>query len=142
MSRVTEILSLMDRAISSLLSNRPSVSSPTAHTSSEKAMQTEPTHHNHVNANEPAMMSADLSDQMVDPNLPAGPIRSRADAYKQLEIIANFLQSIEPHSPTPYLVRRAVSWGRMPLPELMQEVLREEGDLNRLFTVLGLKAAE
>jgi len=105
-------------------------------------MQTEPTHHNHVNANEPAMMSADLSDQMVDPNLPAGPIRSRADAYKQLEIIANFLQSIEPHSPTPYLVRRAVSWGRMPLPELMQEVLREEGDLNRLFTVLGLKAAE
>jgi hypothetical protein len=28
----------------------------------------------------------------------------------------------------------------MPLPELMQEVLREEGDLNRLFTVLGLKA--
>jgi type VI secretion system protein ImpA len=27
----------------------------------------------------------------------------------------------------------------MPLPELMQEVLREEGDLNRLFTVLGLK---
>jgi type VI secretion system protein ImpA len=26
----------------------------------------------------------------------------------------------------------------MPLPELMQEVLREEGDLNRLFTVLGL----
>jgi hypothetical protein len=36
------------------------------------------------------------------------------------------------------LIRRAVSWGRMPLPELMQEVLREEGDLNRLFTVLGL----
>jgi hypothetical protein len=30
----------------------------------------------------------------------------------------------------------------MPLPELMQEVLREEGDLNRLFTVLGLKAVE
>jgi type VI secretion system protein ImpA len=27
----------------------------------------------------------------------------------------------------------------MPLPELMQEVLREEGDLNRLFTVLGLE---
>jgi predicted component of type VI protein secretion system len=74
-----------------------------------------------------------------DLRLATVPIRSRADAYRQLEGIANFLQSIEPHSPTPYLVRRAVSWGRMPLPELMQEVLREEGDLNRLFKVLGLK---
>lgn len=138
MSRVTEILSLMDRAISSLLSNRPSVSSPTAHTPSENAMRTDPTQDARVNANKTATMQADFSDQMVDPNLPVGTIRSRADAYKQLEIIANYLQSIEPHSPTPYLVRRAVTWGRMPLPELMQEVLREEGDLNRLFTVLGL----
>ena len=85
-----------------------------------------------------APTTAQLSDEFVDPRLATGPIRSRADAYRQLEGIANFLQSIEPHSPTPYLVRRAVSWGRMPLPELMQEVLREEGDLNRLFTVLGL----
>jgi len=101
-------------------------------------MQTDPTQDARVNANKTATMQADFSDQMVDPNLPVGTIRSRADAYKQLEIIANYLQSIEPHSPTPYLVRRAVTWGRMPLPELMQEVLREEGDLNRLFTVLGL----
>ena len=68
-----------------------------------------------------------------------GSIRSRAEAYLQLEGIANFLERIETHSPTPYLIRRAVRWGRMPLPELMQEVMREEGDLNSLFKVMGLK---
>jgi type VI secretion system protein ImpA len=139
MSRVTEILGLIDRAIASLLSNRQNVSSPTARKPSENAMHTDKTHETRVNASEPAMMSTEFSDEVVDQNLTAGPIRSRADAYRHLENIANYLQSIEPHSPTPYLVRRAVSWGRMPLPELMQEVLREEGDLNRLFTVLGLK---
>lgn len=84
----------------------------------------------------PTAESGGISEDL---RLATGSIHSRVDAYRQLESIANFLQSIEPHSPTPYLVRRAVSWGRMPLPELMQEVLREEGDLNRLFTVLGLK---
>jgi type VI secretion system protein ImpA len=102
-------------------------------------MLTDKPHEIRLSDSEPAMISTEFSDEAVDQNLTAGPIRSRADAYRQLENIANYLQSIEPHSPTPYLVRRAVSWGRMPLPELMQEVLREEGDLNRLFTVLGLK---
>ena len=63
---------------------------------------------------------------------------SRESAYRTLERVADFLQHIEPHSPTPYLIRRAVNWGRLPLPELMQQILHEEGDLNRLFTVLGL----
>ncbi len=139
MSRVTEILGLIDRAVASLLSNRQNVSSPTSRKPSENAMHTDKPHETRVNDSEPAMISTEFSDEAVDQDLTAGPIRSRADAYRQLENIANYLQSIEPHSPTPYLVRRAVSWGRMPLPELMQEVLREEGDLNRLFTVLGLK---
>lgn len=65
-------------------------------------------------------------------------LQSREAAYQALEQIAHYLQTVEPHSPTPYLIQRAVKWGKMPLPELMQEVLREEGDLNRLFTVLGL----
>jgi type VI secretion system protein ImpA len=65
-------------------------------------------------------------------------VQSREQAYQALEALADYLGQIEPHSPTPYLIRRAVSWGRMPLPELMQEILREEGDLNRMTTLLGL----
>ncbi|QJE01574.1 type VI secretion system protein TssA [Massilia forsythiae] len=64
--------------------------------------------------------------------------RNRDEAYAALEAIADYLNRIEPHSPTPYLLRRAVNWGRMPLPELMAEIIREEGDLNRLGHLLGL----
>jgi type VI secretion system protein ImpA len=70
--------------------------------------------------------------------LPAGPIASRQEAYRMLEAAAAYLQRTEPHSPTPYLVKRAVTWGQMSLADLMQEILREEGDLTRYFSLLGL----
>lgn len=88
-----------------------------------------------------------MPDQSAVPAVPADApppsvanlvLDSRESAYLLLERIADFLQRTEPHNPTPYLIRRALRWGRLPLPELMQEVLREEGDLNRLFAVLGL----
>ena len=139
LSRVGETLSLIDRAVTSLLSNRQNLSAPTARASTDTAIHTDQPVELTENNAEFEIKPAEPGDDFVDHRLATGPIRSRADAYHQLEGIANFLQSIEPHSPTPYLVRRAVSWGRMPLPKLMQEVLREEGDLNRLFTVLGLK---
>jgi type VI secretion system protein ImpA len=142
LSRVAETLGLIDRAITSLLSNRQNISATPSRTPSEKAMDSDQPADAVENSDGPAINPAVPGEDFVDPRLATGPIRSRADAYRQLEGIANFLQSIEPHSPTPYLVRRAVSWGRMPLPELMQEVLREEGDLNRLFTVLGLKPTQ
>jgi type VI secretion system protein ImpA len=64
---------------------------------------------------------------------------NRDDAYRTLEALATYLSNIEPHSPTPYLIRRAVNWGRLPLPELMAEIMREEGDLNRMVHLLGLR---
>lgn len=70
--------------------------------------------------------------------LPSGPIANRADAYRMLEAAAAFLERTEPHSPTPYLVKRAVTWGQMSLADLMQEILREEGDLTRYFSLLGI----
>jgi len=72
--------------------------------------------------------------------LPSGPITSREDAYRLLEAAADFLQRTEPHSPTPYLVKRAVSWGQMSLADLMQEIVREEGDLSRYFSLLGISS--
>jgi len=74
----------------------------------------------------------------AEASLPAGPITSRADAYRLLEAAAEFLQRTEPHSPAPYLIRRAVSWGQMSLADLMQEIMREEGDLSRYFSLLGI----
>lgn len=65
--------------------------------------------------------------------------RDRSEAYATLEALAAYLARLEPHSPTPFLLMRAVRWGAMPLPEVLAEILREEGDLNRLMNVLGLQ---
>jgi type VI secretion system protein ImpA len=95
---------------------------------------------------------APVAQAAQDADAPAGPAAAvaappapqtgawsnREEAYAALEAIADYLSRIEPHSPTPYLLRRAVNWGRMPLPELMAEIIREEGDLNRLGHLLGL----
>ena len=74
-------------------------------------------------------------DDIVPPG-PDGPIRNREDAYRRLGEVAEFLFRTEPHSPTPYLVQRAVTWGRMPLHELLPELARR-GDLTQLFELLG-----
>jgi type VI secretion system ImpA family protein len=68
----------------------------------------------------------------------AGQIRSRADAYRRLSEAADYLLHTEPHSPTPYLVKRAVEWGTMSLPELLQEIVRNEGELSEIDRLLRL----
>lgn len=68
-----------------------------------------------------------------------GQWRDRNEAYVTLDALADYLIAVEPHSPTPFLLRRAARWGRMPLPEVLAEVLQEEGDLNRLMNVIGIK---
>lgn len=70
----------------------------------------------------------------------AGAIRNRAEAYARLAETAEFLMRLEPHSPVPYLVRRATEWGRLNTVELYQELfLRLNGQLN-IFEMLGLQA--
>ena len=67
-----------------------------------------------------------------------GPIRSRAEAYQRLAEAADYLIRTEPHSPTPYLIKRAVSWGGMTLTELLQEIVRDDRDLMEIYTLLGV----
>jgi type VI secretion system protein ImpA len=68
-----------------------------------------------------------------------GAIRSRREAYRMLSEAADYLLMHEPHSPTPYLVKRAVSWGNMTLNELLQELVSEEHDLRQIYKLLGMK---
>ena len=68
----------------------------------------------------------------------AGPIRNRADAYRRLSEAADYLLHTEPHSPTPYLVKRAVEWGTMSLPELLQQIVRNEGEMDEIDRLLRL----
>ncbi|PYS51604.1 MAG: type VI secretion system protein TssA [Acidobacteria bacterium] len=72
----------------------------------------------------------------------AHPIRSRAEAYWRLSEAADYLLRTEPHSPTPYLVRRAVEWGSMSLFELLQQIIRNEGEMQEINRLLRLTNKE
>jgi len=77
---------------------------------------------------------------VLQPVAAPGRWSSRDEAYATLAALADYLSLAEPHSPTPFLLRRAVSWGRMSLPEVIAEIIREEGDVTRLLQVLGIRA--
>lgn len=156
LSKVAEMLARMRQALRSLLQERdprdkkqaaplavlPASAAANASTHSATSMED-----NDMSQATPPLVSP-LASLPLAPSsgsgaLPqaaaSGRISSRAEAYQLLELAAAYLLREEPHSPTPYLVNRAVAWGRMPLPQLMQEVLREDGDLNRYFSIIGVR---
>ena len=70
------------------------------------------------------------------------PIRSRADAYRRLSEAADYLLRTEPHSPAPYLVKRAVEWGDLNLPDLLKEIVRNQGEMSEIDRLLGFGGRE
>lgn len=67
-------------------------------------------------------------------------VRDRAEAYARLNEAAEFLMRLEPHSPVPYLVKRATEWGRLNTVELYQELFLNLGGQLNIFEMLGLDA--
>jgi type VI secretion system protein ImpA len=67
---------------------------------------------------------------------------SREEAYRQLGHIADVLEQLEPHSPIPYLLRRAIELGKMPFRQLIQELIREPNLLAEVRREFGLRDAE
>jgi type VI secretion system ImpA family protein len=91
---------------------------------------------------QPAPIAEDpVSSGWLDEPAPSPPrlqIRSRDEAYQLLVEIADYLFAVEPHSPTPYIVQRAASWGNMPLSQLLIELTKGNNDLSALFELLGV----
>jgi type VI secretion system protein ImpA len=73
---------------------------------------------------------------------PQNLIATRADIYARLAEAAAKLQEIEPHSPIPYLLQRAVELGHMPFPKLMRALISDNDVLNDLDRGLGIKYEE
>jgi type VI secretion system protein ImpA len=69
----------------------------------------------------------------------AGRVTSRDDAYRLLSEAATLLQSLEPHSPIPYLVQRAIELGSLPFPKLIKALIRDGNVLTELNRELGIK---
>ena len=69
-------------------------------------------------------------------------ITSRETAYAMLARAADYLVQIEPHSPAPYLVKKAIEWGHLSTPELYRELfVQYQGQLN-IFDLLGLELGD
>jgi type VI secretion system protein ImpA len=68
--------------------------------------------------------------------------RSRAQIYQRLAEAAEMLRQIEPHSPVPYLIRRAVDLGDLPFPELMRQLISDAAALSEMYRKLGIPETE
>jgi type VI secretion system protein ImpA len=99
-------------------------------------------------------MDLDVSSIPVDPNeqtpdeaiesgaLSSGPIRSRAEAYRRLVEASDYLVRTEPHSPVPYLVKRAIGWGNLNLQDLLPELVRNNSELSDIYRLLQIGRPE
>lgn len=141
-ARVTEMLRRMERVVVSLVDGRDDIEEEIEEDSDqEQVVQEEWQESPEVEKNmkpfsKPSSSQTGKSGAAIKLD---GTISSREDAYLMLESIAEYLMKSEPHSPTPYLIKRAVTWGRMSLVDLMLEVVREEGDMTRYLSLLGIR---
>lgn len=69
----------------------------------------------------------------------SGVISSRADAYAQLSSAADYLIHLEPHSPVPYLVKRAVEWGNLNTSELYHKLFVQDQGQISIFDLVGIE---
>lgn len=65
-------------------------------------------------------------------------IRGRADAYARLAELGDYLMWLEPHSPVPHLLRRAVELGKLDTAQLYQELFIGSNGMLNVFELMGL----
>lgn len=68
----------------------------------------------------------------------SGSLQTREDAFRQMEQIAQFFRQTEPHTPISYAIEQVVRWGRMPLPDLLRELIPESNSVQQMFRLVGI----
>ena len=104
----------------------------------EQGKETAMTERAEANAAASAGGNAGGTASAGDPEAPVPAIRSREDAYARIAQVADYLQRTEPHSPTPYLLRRAIHWGRLDLNQLLLELTGNGMDFMQVMRLLGI----
>jgi type VI secretion system protein ImpA len=74
--------------------------------------------------------------------VPMGAITSREDALKRLSDVCEYFKKHEPHSPVAYLIQRAVKWGKMPLENWLQDVIKDETVIFQIRQTLGFNTKD
>lgn len=67
---------------------------------------------------------------------------TRDSAFKTIESIAQFFEKTEPHTPVHFALRQVVRWGRMPLHELLTELIDDSTVMGALRRQIGLPPAD
>ena len=84
---------------------------------------------------------ADVSDRSSTTGKSTGKpsaIQSRDEALASLMRVAGFFRKTEPHSPVSYALEQAVRWGKMPLPELLMDLVQNAEVRGEVFRRLGI----
>ena len=70
-----------------------------------------------------------------------GPVNlsNREDAFRTLLQVADYFERHEPHSPLSYLLKQAVRWGRMPLRELLGELITDDTARKEYCKLTGIQ---
>lgn len=69
-------------------------------------------------------------------------IQNREEAFRGILRVAEFFKKTEPHSPIPFALERIVRWGRMPLPQLLKELIQDEGSIDQMFKLVGIPGSD
>ncbi len=133
---ILEVLQQMESVLLGLLEQRPPSASP-QHQPAD--LVTDSTAGPIANAAKVAVAAPPQAEGATQaPGVMLPPLASREQAYQALQLIANYLSAIDPHSPVPYFLRQAVDWGRKPLPELLSELIGADDNARRLWKQLGV----
>jgi type VI secretion system protein ImpA len=76
------------------------------------------------------------------PGLMLGPIRTREDAFGAMLQVGEFFRKTEPHSLVPYVVEELVRRGRMALPELLGELIKDAAQRKSFYVTAGMRPPE
>lgn len=66
-------------------------------------------------------------------------LASREDAFQTLRRVAGYFRQHEPQSVVPFLLDRAIEWGQMSLPKLMQQLIHDESLRHQVFDLVGIR---
>ncbi|MCR9198846.1 MAG: type VI secretion system protein TssA [Planctomycetaceae bacterium] len=84
------------------------------------------------NAPPPGQKSGDSVDNM----------QNREDAFKVLMRVAAYFRKTEPHSPISYAIEQIIRWGRLPLPDLLKELINDESAVTQMFRLVGIQGRD
>jgi type VI secretion system protein ImpA len=90
---------------------------------------------------EPPPITPEAAAPIVQPEPPMGPqpLRSREDALRELARIAAFFQEFEPNSPTAYSLETTIRRARLPLTDLLAELIPEEASRRTFLDMAGIR---